>query len=77
MLDNMGPASAVEVVSYLSEEGLRERCILEGSGGVVLESLRDWSDSGVDLVSSSSLNLGVAPVDFSLIIGGGEFGRIP
>ncbi len=77
MLDNMGPASAVEVVSYLSEEGLRERCILEGSGGVVLESLSDWSDSGVDLVSSSGLNLGVAPVDFSLIIGGGEFGRSP
>ncbi len=77
MLDNMGPASAVEVVSYLSEEGLRERCVLEGSGGVTLESLGDWSYSGVDVVSSSGLNLGVVPVDFSMIIGGGEFGRNP
>jgi len=70
MLDNMGPAAAGEVVSSLIEEGLRERCILEGSGGVTLESLSDWADSGVDLVSSSRLNLGVTPLDFSMLVRG-------
>ena len=72
MLDNTGPVVAGEVVRSLEKEGLRERCILEGSGGVTLESLSDWSDSGVDLVSSSRLNLGVTPLDFSILVKGDE-----
>ncbi len=72
LLDNMGATGAGESQRALSEAGLRGRCILEGSGGVVLESLGDWSESGVDLVSSSALNRGVAPLDMSMLIGGGE-----
>jgi len=70
MLDNMGPAEAGEVVESLSEEGLREHCVLEGSGGVTIESLNEWADSGVDVVSSSRLNLGVTPIDFSILVKG-------
>ena len=72
LLDNMGVTGAGESQRALSEAGLRGRCILEGSGGVVLESLGDWSESGVDLVSSSALNRGVVPLDMSMLIGGGE-----
>ena len=71
MLDNMGPTAAGEVVGSLSEEGLRECCILEGSGGVTIESLYEWAHSGVDVVSSSRLNLGVTPIDFSMLVKGG------
>ena len=72
LLDNMGATGAGEAERALSEVGLRGRCILEGSGGVVLESLGDWSESGVDLVSSSALNRGVASLDMSMLIEGGE-----
>ena len=72
LLDNMGVTGAGESQRALSEAGLRGRCILEGSGGVVLESLGDWSESGVDLVSSSALNRGIAPLDMSMLIEGGE-----
>ncbi len=72
MLDNMGPGAAGEVVDSLVGEGLRERCVIEGSGGVTMESVCDWADSGVDVVSSSRLNLGVAPLDFSILVGGDE-----
>ena len=72
LLDNMGATGADEAQRALSEAGLRRRCILEGSGGVVLESLGVWSESGVDLVSSSALNRGVAPLDISMLIGGDE-----
>ena len=72
LLDNMGATGAGEAQRALSGAGLRERCILEGSGGVVLESLGDWSESGVDLVSSSALNRGVAPLDMSMLIEGGK-----
>ena len=72
LLDNMGATGAGESQRALSKAGLRWLCILEGSGGIVLESLGDWSESGVDLVSSSALNRGVAPLDMSMLIGGGE-----
>ena len=72
LLDNMGAAGAEEVHHALTEAGLRQRCILEGSGRIVLGSLVGWSRSGVDLVSSSALNRGVAPLDMSMLIGGGE-----
>ena len=73
LLDNMGPEGSSDVGRALSENGLRDHCVLEGSGGVSLDSLSDWAASGVDLVSSSALNRGVAPLDLSmLIVAGGE-----
>ena len=73
LLDNMGPEVSSDVGRALSENGLRDHCVLEGSGGVSLDSLGDWAASGVDLVSSSALNRGVAPLDLSmLIVAGGE-----
>jgi nicotinate-nucleotide pyrophosphorylase (carboxylating) len=47
---------------------IRDEVILEGSGRVDYDSLEQWSDSGVDLVSSSALNRGVAPLDLSMLI---------
>ena len=70
MLDNMSPVEAGEVVNSLDGENLRELCIIEGSGGVTIESLSKWADSGVDVVSSSRLNLGVTPSDFSVLFRG-------
>ena len=72
LLDNMGAVGADEVHRALTGAGLRRRCILEGSGEVVLESLGEWSQSGVDLVSSSALNRGIVPLDMSMLIGGVE-----
>ena len=68
LLDNMGPGGSSDVGRALSENGLRDHCVLEGSGGVDLDSLGDWAASGVDLVSSSALNRGVTPLDLSMLI---------
>ena len=71
LLDNMGPSLSSMASAELVREGLRNWCILEGSGGVNRGNLRDWvSDSDVDLVSSSAVNMGVTPLDISMIIGG-------
>ena len=56
LLDNMTPDMCALIHSSLIEEGLREWCILEGSGGVVFDDLKGWQASGVDLVSTSALN---------------------
>lgn len=71
LLDNMGPSRCSETAMELGREGLREWCILEGSGGVKREALGEWvSESGVDLVSTSAVNMGVNPLDISMIVGG-------
>ena len=72
LLDNMGPSGCAEVHRILMQENLRAWCILEGSGGVVLEELGRWTESGVDLVSTSALNRGVSPLDLSMKVVGGD-----
>tara|TARA_B100001105_G_scaffold154321_1_gene123871 strand:+ start:69 stop:494 length:426 start_codon:yes stop_codon:yes gene_type:complete len=72
LLDNMGPVGARQVNEVLSESGLRHWCVLEGSGGVDLDSLSEWNESGVDIVSSSALNRGVVPLDLSMLFEGGS-----
>ena len=72
LLDNMGPSGCAEVHRILMQENLRAWCILEGSGGVFLEELGQWTESGVDLVSTSALNRGVFPLDLSMKVVGGD-----
>lgn len=74
MVDNFGPVKAKEFCDILVSENIRNSLIIEGSGGVTFDNLSDWKSSGVDLVSSSSLNLGVSPLDFSMIFGVGNIG---
>ena len=66
LLDNMGPELSSMVSRRLEEEGLREWCVLEGSGGISLEEVKEWCACGVDLISTSSINRGVSPLDLSM-----------
>ena len=66
LLDNMGPVLSSMVSRRLEEERLREWCILEGSGGISLEEVKEWCACGVDLISTSSINRGVSPLDLSM-----------
>lgn len=70
LLDNIGPEGCAEVHSKLMSEGLRAWCILEGSGGVKKSQIDQWVTSGVDLISTSALNRGVAPLDLSMRVRG-------
>ena len=71
LLDNMGPSECKSADEKLESLGLREWCILEGSGGVKREDLPTWARfSGVDVVSSSEVNMNSGTLDFSMLIGG-------
>ena len=70
MLDNMGPDGARESDLLLREQGLRELVILEASGGIVFTSLEEWENCGIEVISTSALNRGIAPHDFSMLIEG-------
>ena len=69
LLDNMGPTKCEVVNQKLIGLELRDSCILEGSGGIQRGDLSDWTNTGVDVISSSEVNMGSSPLDFSMLVG--------
>jgi len=70
MLDNLGPEACKEVASEMEDLGVREHVVLEASGGITIEGLGDWKESGMDVVSTSAVNRGVAPLDLTMLMDG-------
>lgn len=71
LLDNMGPSACGSTDKELKSLGLRDWCILEGSGGIKREDLGSWaSDGGVDVISSSEVNMNSGILDYSMLMGG-------
>ncbi len=69
MLDNFGPEKSKDTAAQMVDMGLRDWVILEASGGIVFNNLKDWYECGLDVLSTSSLNRGVTPLDISMIFG--------
>ncbi len=63
LLDNMPPAEMAEAVRVVAG-----RALVEASGGITLETIRDVAASGVDLISSGALTHSVRGLDISLEI---------
>jgi nicotinate-nucleotide pyrophosphorylase (carboxylating) len=69
LLDNMSPLMMAEVVGMV-----RGRCLLEASGGVTIENVREIAETGVDFISSGSLTHSARALDISLEVETGEPG---
>ena len=67
MLDNFGPEKSKDTAVQMVDMGVRDCVILEASGGIVFDNLKDWYECGLDVLSTSSLNRGVSPLDISMI----------
>lgn len=68
MLDNFTPERCKAVADELNEMSLREHVVLEASGGIVLDSLEDWRECGLDVLSTSTINRGTSPLDLSMLM---------
>ena len=66
MLDNMAPKSVKEAVEMRREKGLEGKVLFEVSGGITTDNVKDYADTGVDIISSGSLTSSVRLVDYSL-----------
>jgi nicotinate-nucleotide pyrophosphorylase (carboxylating) len=64
MLDNMDIVEMREAVQYIDK-----RAIVEASGGMGEERLREVAETGVDLISIGALTHSVQALDFSLDLG--------
>ncbi len=63
LLDNMFPSAVAEAVKIAGG-----RVYLEASGGITLENVRDYAETGVNGISIGALTHSVAAVDISLRI---------
>ncbi len=63
LLDNFGPELLQQAV-----ERTAGRCLLEASGGITLENLREVALTGVDRISLGALTHSIKPLDLSLLV---------
>jgi nicotinate-nucleotide pyrophosphorylase (carboxylating) len=68
LLDNMAPDAVRETVGALEERGMRDRVVLEVSGGISDESLMLYAATGIDIISMGALTHTVRNFDVSLEI---------
>ena len=66
MLDNFEPEEVGRVIEELEREGLRDKVILEVSGGIREENLADYLRYDVDVVSCGWITHSAPAVDLSL-----------
>jgi nicotinate-nucleotide pyrophosphorylase (carboxylating) len=68
MFDNMVPEEIARGVELLMEKGLRDRMLLEASGGIKLDNIQEYAASGVDVISLGALTRNARWIDLSLEI---------
>lgn len=68
MFDNMTPQMIARGVELLRQAGLRDRVILEASGGITPQNIPLYAESGVDVISLGALTRDARWIDLSLDI---------
>jgi len=68
LLDNMSADRIKETIALLTEKGLRNKVILEASGGIRKENLKSLAKTGVDVISLSAVTNDAAWTDIGLDI---------
>jgi len=70
LLDNMTPERAVECVKIA--RGVRVSCVVEISGGITLENVRAYAETGADFLSAGMLTNSAPAAHLSLLVDGIE-----
>jgi len=66
MLDNFTPEMAQKTISYLRKSGLREKVLIEISGGLNISNIKDYALALPDMISIGSLTHSSNSIDFSM-----------
>jgi len=66
MLDNFTPSQIVKTIQVLKKNKLRDKVLLEASGGITAKNISRYGKTGVDIISVGSITNSVKGVDLSL-----------
>jgi len=68
MLDNFTPKQAKEAVDLLKDRRIRNRVLVEASGGITEQNILKYAAAGVDIVSLGEITQSARALDMSLEI---------
>lgn len=68
MLDNMSPNKITHILSHLESNGLRNKALIEISGGIKPENIVEYAKTGADIISAGYLIHSAKALDLSLEI---------
>ncbi len=68
MLDNFTPAQIKKTIQTLKDQKLRNKVLLEASGGISSNNISKYGQTGVDIISVGSITNSVKGIDMSLEI---------
>jgi len=68
MLDNFTPKKVKDAIKALKNENLRDKVLLESSGGINEKNIIDFAAAGVDIISLGALTHSVKALDVNLKI---------
>jgi len=66
MLDNFTPEQIKKTIQVLKGEKLRDKVLLEASGGINAKNIAKYGKTGVDIISVGSITNSVKGIDMSL-----------
>jgi nicotinate-nucleotide pyrophosphorylase (carboxylating) len=66
LLDNMTPQEVKKSVNLLEAKKLRDRLLIEVSGGITRDNLASYVKTGVDVISVGSITHSAKAIDMSL-----------
>lgn len=66
MLDNFTPTQIRKTMGELKRQGLRDRVVIEASGGINPKNISKFGSTGVDIISVGSITNSVKGIDMSL-----------
>jgi len=68
MFDNMSPEDIKKAVSLLKKEKIRDKVLLEASGGININNILEYARAGVDIISMGFITHSASTLDMSLEI---------
>ena len=68
LLDNMTPQDIERSLSLLEKEHLRNRVLVEASGGIAKENIARYARTGVDIISVGAITHSARAIDMSMEI---------
>ncbi len=68
MLDNFSPSQIKKTIQVLKNRKLRNKVMLEASGGINSKNISKYGQTGVDIISVGSITNSVKGIDMSLEI---------
>ncbi|MFW9967258.1 MAG: carboxylating nicotinate-nucleotide diphosphorylase [Candidatus Thorarchaeota archaeon] len=68
LLDNFTAQDAGGVHQVLTQREIRHKVLLEASGGINEDNIKDYAQSGVDIISSGALTHSYESADFNMLL---------